>query len=108
MLQEATAKMRLEFPFDKVRQRMVHLLAPLPHLGPVAGDAGVQHGFLRATAAVGTTCKAGGRHEKQVTIRSMLSRSACTTCPAGLTGTLVAIEGILKAEVDPEIVVITV
>lgn len=31
---------------------------------------------------------------------------ACTTCPAGLTGTLVAIEGILKAEVDPEIVVI--
>ena len=41
-------------------------------------------------------------------IRTMLSRSACTTCPADLTGTLVAIEGILKAEVDPEIVVITV
>ncbi len=35
-------------------------------------------------------------------------QGACTTCPAGLTGTLVAIEGILKAEVDPEIVVITV
>lgn len=47
-------------------------------------------------------------HEKQVMIRTILSRSACTTCPAGLTGTLVAIEGILKAEVDPEIVVITV
>ncbi len=41
-------------------------------------------------------------------IRPMLSRSACTTCPVGLTGNLVAIEGILKAEVDPEIVVITV
>ncbi len=49
-----------------------------------------------------------GRHEQQVMIRTMLSRSACTTCPAGLTGTLVAIEGILKAEVDLEIVVITV
>ncbi len=48
------------------------------------------------------------RHEKQVMIRTMRSRGACTTCPAGLTGTLVAIEGILKAEVDPEIVVITV
>ncbi len=46
-----------------------------------------------------------GRHEKQVMIRY---QGACTTCPAGLTGTLVAIEGILKAEVDPEIVVITV
>ena len=30
------------------------------------------------------------------------------TCPSGLTGTLMAIEGILKKEVDPEIVVITV
>ena len=49
-----------------------------------------------------------GHHEKQVMIRTMLSRSACTTHPAGLAGTLVAIEGILKAEVDPEIVVITV
>jgi Fe-S cluster biogenesis protein NfuA len=33
---------------------------------------------------------------------------ACSTCPAGMTGTLMAIEGILKKEVDPEIVVITV
>ena len=33
---------------------------------------------------------------------------ACTTCPAGLTGTLVTIEDILKAEVDPETVVIPV
>jgi len=38
----------------------------------------------------------------------LASTRACTTCPAGLTGTLAAIEGILKAEVDPEIVVITV
>lgn len=33
---------------------------------------------------------------------------ACTTCPSGLTGTLVAIVGILKAEVDSKIVVIPV
>ena len=33
---------------------------------------------------------------------------ACITCPAGLTGTLVTIEDILKAEVDPETVVIPV
>jgi len=31
---------------------------------------------------------------------------ACTPCPSGLSGTLVALEGILKAEVDSEIVVI--
>jgi len=35
-------------------------------------------------------------------------QGACSTCPAGMTGTLMAIEGILKKEVDPEIVVITV
>jgi len=46
-----------------------------------------------------------GRHEKQVMIRYM---GACQNCPAGLTGTLMAIEGVLKAEVDPEISVITV
>jgi hypothetical protein len=37
------------------------------------------------------------RHEHQVMIRSMLSRGARPTCPAGLTGTLVAIEGILPS-----------
>jgi Fe-S cluster biogenesis protein NfuA len=47
----------------------------------------------------------GRRHEKQIMIRY---QGACSTCPAGLTGTLMAIEGILKKEVDPEIVVITV
>ncbi len=33
---------------------------------------------------------------------------ACGSCPASLTGTLVAIEGMLQKEVDPEIVVISV
>ncbi len=51
-----------------------------------------------ALAADGGGLDTGGRHEKQVMIRPMLSRSACTTCPVGLTGNLVAIEGILKAE----------
>ena len=58
-----------------------------------------------ALAADGGGLEIVGRHEKQVMIRY---QGACTTCPAGLTGTLMAIEGILKAEVDPEIVVITV
>jgi hypothetical protein len=109
MLQEATTKIRLEFPFDKVRQGAVHLLATLPHHGPVAGSSGVQHGFLRAAAV-------GGRKGHTIILFAIylfkkvpvLSRGACTTCPAGLTGTLIAIEGILKAEADPEIVVITV
>ncbi len=61
--------------------------------------------ILPALAADGGGLEIVGRHEKQVMIRY---QGACTTCPAGLTGTLVAIEGILKAEVDPEIVVITV
>jgi Fe-S cluster biogenesis protein NfuA len=61
--------------------------------------------ILPALAADGGGLEIVGRHEKQVMIRY---QGACSTCPAGLTGTLVAIEGILKAEVDPEIVVITV
>ena len=61
--------------------------------------------ILPALAADGGGLELVGRHEKQVMIRYM---GACTTCPSGLTGTLVAIEGILKAEVDPEIVVIPV
>jgi len=40
-------------------------------------------------------------------IRTSLSRPL-TACSTGLTSTLAALEGILKAEVDPEIVVITV
>jgi len=56
-------------------------------------------------AADGGGLEVVGRHEKQVMIRYM---GACQNCPAGLTGTLMAIEGVLKAEVDPEISVITV
>ena len=61
--------------------------------------------ILPALAADGGGLDIVGRHEKQVMIRYL---GACTTCPSGLTGTLMAIEGVLKAEVDPEIVVITV
>lgn len=61
--------------------------------------------ILPALAADGGGLEIMGRHEKQVMIRY---QGACATCPSGLTGTLMAIEGILKAEVDPEIVVITV
>ena len=56
-------------------------------------------------AADGGGLEVVGRHEKQVMIRYI---GACQNCPAGLTGTLMAIEGVLKAEVDPEVSVITV
>ncbi len=61
--------------------------------------------IMPALAADGGGLEVIGRHEKQVMIRY---QGACSTCPAGMTGTLMAIEGILKKEVDPEIVVITV
>jgi Fe-S cluster biogenesis protein NfuA len=35
-------------------------------------------------------------------------QGACGTCPSSTTGTLMAIEGILKEEFDPEVEVITV
>ncbi len=50
-----------------------------------------------------------GRPKKQVMIRmDARSGGACGSCPASLTGTLVAIEGMFQKEVDPEIVVISV
>nr|WP_320133599.1 NifU family protein [uncultured Holophaga sp.] len=61
--------------------------------------------ILPALAADGGGLEIIGRHEKQVMIRY---QGACMTCPSGLTGTLMAIEGVLQKEVDPEIVVITV
>lgn len=65
----------------------------------------LQDTIMPALAADGGGLEILGRHEKQVMIRY---QGACSTCPAGMTGTLMAIEGILKKEVDPEIVVITV
>jgi len=65
----------------------------------------LQDTIMPALAADGGGLEIIGRHEKQVMIRY---QGACSTCPAGMTGTLMAIEGILKKEVDPEIVVITV
>lgn len=61
--------------------------------------------ILPALAADGGGLDIIGRHEKQVMIRY---QGACTSCPSGLTGTLMAIEGILRKEVDPEIVVVSV
>jgi Fe-S cluster biogenesis protein NfuA len=61
--------------------------------------------ILPALAADGGGLDIVGRHEKQIMIRYL---GACGSCPSGLTGTLMAIEGILRKEVDPEIVVITV
>ena len=61
--------------------------------------------ILPALAADGGGLELVGRHEKQVMIRYV---GACGSCPASLTGTLVAIEGMLQKEVDPEIVVISV
>ena len=61
--------------------------------------------ILPALAADGGGLDIVGRHEKQIMIRY---QGACTSCPSGATGTLMAIEGILRKEVDPEIVVITV
>lgn len=65
----------------------------------------LQESIMPALSADGGGLEVVGRHEKQVMIRY---QGACSTCPAGMTGTLMAIEGILKKEVDPEIVVITV
>ena len=65
----------------------------------------LESGILPALAADGGGLELVGRHEKQVMIRYM---GACGSCPASLTGTLVAIEGMLQKEVDAEIVVISV
>jgi Fe-S cluster biogenesis protein NfuA len=56
-------------------------------------------------AADGGGMEVVARNGKQVMIRYA---GACQNCPAGMVGTLMAIEGILRAEVDPEIRVATV
>jgi Fe-S cluster biogenesis protein NfuA len=65
----------------------------------------LESGILPALSADGGGLELVGRHEKQVMIRYM---GAGGSCPASLTGTLMAIEGMLQKEVDPEIVVISV
>ena len=65
----------------------------------------LESGILPALAADGGGLELVGRHEKQIMIRYV---GACDSCPASLTGTLVAIEGMLQKEVDPELVVISV
>jgi Fe-S cluster biogenesis protein NfuA len=46
-----------------------------------------------------------GLHDHTLSIRY---QGACGSCPSSLTGTLMAIEGMLKQEVDPELEVIAV
>ncbi len=46
-----------------------------------------------------------GLHDHTLSIRY---QGACGSCPSSLTGTLMAIEGMLKQEVDPEIEVVAV
>ncbi|MBI4911849.1 MAG: NifU family protein [Acidobacteria bacterium] len=65
----------------------------------------LEENILPALAADGGGLEIVGRHEKQVMIRYM---GACGSCPASLTGTLMAIEGLLQKEIDPELVVISV
>jgi hypothetical protein len=69
----------------------------------VAGGKATARPWPRTGA--GAAWKLVGRHEKQIMIRYV---GACDSCPASLTGTLVAVEGMLQKEVDPEIVVISV
>jgi len=61
--------------------------------------------ILPALAADGGGLEIIGRNDKQILIRY---QGACASCPASMTGTLMALEGILQKDVDPEIVVITV
>jgi Fe-S cluster biogenesis protein NfuA len=46
-----------------------------------------------------------GLHDHTLSIRY---QGACGSCPSSLTGTLMAIEGMLKQEVDPELEVVAV
>jgi Fe-S cluster biogenesis protein NfuA len=109
---------------------LLPLLAPPIRQAPAAGGAGaapaahrelpgvdptdpilikakqvLEENILPALAADGGGLEIVGRHDKQILIRYM---GACGSCPASLTGTLVAIEGLLQKEIDPELVVISV
>ena len=65
----------------------------------------LEESILPALAADGGGLEVVGRHEKQIMIRY---QGACNSCPSALTGTLVAIEGMLQKEIDPELVVVSV
>ena len=56
-------------------------------------------------AADGGWLEVVGLEEHKLTIKY---QGACGSCPSSLTGTLMAIEGMLKQEVDPELEVIAV
>ena len=61
--------------------------------------------ILPIMAADGGGLDVLGRNGKQIMIRYY---GACQSCPSGLTGTLMAIEDVLRKEVDAEIVVVPV
>jgi len=110
--------------WDELLSKLAPIIREAPSIAP-SGDApgitineGVQDDpFLQKVlsvlkehiypfmAADGGGLEVVSRNDKQVMIRYA---GACQSCPAGMVGTLMAIEGILRAEVDPEIHVATV
>jgi Fe-S cluster biogenesis protein NfuA len=56
-------------------------------------------------AADGGWLETVGLNDHTLTIRY---QGACGSCPSSITGTLTAIEGMLKQEIDPELEVVTV
>jgi Fe-S cluster biogenesis protein NfuA len=110
--------------WDELLPRLAPIIREAPPIGPPDGGAGISISegaqgdpFLQKVlqalkehiypfmAADGGGLEVVARDEKQVMIRYA---GACQNCPAGMVGTLMAIEGILRAEVDPEIRVVTV
>jgi NFU1 iron-sulfur cluster scaffold homolog, mitochondrial len=56
-------------------------------------------------AADGGWLEVVGLEEKRLTIKY---QGACGSCPSSLSGTLMAIEGMLQQEIDPELEVVTI
>ena len=113
-----------DIPWNEMLAKLAPLIREAPsvaHSGEISGmemgDAAKDDPLLQKAfevlkekifpflAADGGGLEVVGRNGKQIMIRYM---GACQNCPAGLTGTLMAIEGVLKEDVDPEISVITV
>jgi Fe-S cluster biogenesis protein NfuA len=103
-------------PLIREAPPIANAASPAPHGMTIASDAAddpflqkvfetLKERILPYMAADGGGLEVIGRREKQVMIRYM---GACQNCPAGVSGTLMAIEGILKSEVDSDISVITV
>jgi Fe-S cluster biogenesis protein NfuA len=110
--------------WDELMPQLAPIVRGAPSVAPAGGATGISISdgaqgdpFLQKVllvlkehiypfmAADGGGLEVVSRNDKQVMIRYT---GACQNCPAGLVGTLMAIEGILRAEVDPEVRVVTV